>query len=170
MAFIRPADQDKLRARFERELQHDVRLILFVEPPTGLFIPGREESQTARPTQQLLEEVTSLSPKLLLEVHDPRTAPELAARYQVQRTPAIVLMPAMESTVDGPGSAAGPNGAGPAGGLVRFFGMPAGYEFMALIDDIVDVSRSQTRLSDTTREALAALPGPVHLQVFVTPT
>ena len=53
---------------------------------------------------------------------------------------------------------------------MRFFGLPSGYEFATLLEDLVDVSRRRTRLSEATREALERLPEPLHLQVFVTPT
>jgi len=53
---------------------------------------------------------------------------------------------------------------------VRFFGIPSGYEFTSLVEDIVDVSRGQTSLSAQTLELLAKLTEPVHIQVFVTPT
>ena len=36
--------------------------------------------------------------------------------------------------------------------------------------DVVAVSRKETALSDSTRQALAAIPDPIHVQVFVTPT
>ncbi|HEX2034128.1 MAG TPA: hypothetical protein VHS99_08075 [Chloroflexota bacterium] len=192
MSIIRPADQERLQSRFEQELQGAVRLALFVQPASGLYVPGRqEEPQTGRQAQQLLTEMASLSPKLHLDVYNPRAEPELAARYRIERTPAIVLMP--DPAPGGPegqqqvAGASRPSGeTPPAGepeaagqqaptqtfgrGLVRFFGLPAGYEFATLIDDIVDLSRRRTRLSEETRQALATLPGALHLQVFVTPT
>jgi alkyl hydroperoxide reductase subunit AhpF len=59
---------------------------------------------------------------------------------------------------------------GAARGKVRFFGIPSGYEFSALIADLVDVSRGTTDLSEETREYLAALTEDVNLKVFTTPT
>jgi len=53
---------------------------------------------------------------------------------------------------------------------VRFYGIPAGYEFGTLIDDIVDVSRGTGGLSPETEAYLKSLDTDVHLQVFVTPT
>jgi len=153
MRYIGPLDQEKIRGRFEQELEADVRLVLFVEPPGGLYIPGREEPQTGRQTQALMQELTELSDKLLLEVHNPKVDVELAQQHGIERSPALVI-----------------ERAGWQGGKVRFFGLPSGYEFATLIEDVVDVSRSRTRLSDATRQALAELPAPVHLQVFVTPT
>lgn len=177
MAFLRTEDQEKLRARFERDLVDDVRLVLFAQPPSGLFVPGRAESQTGRETQRLLEELAALSSRLHLEVHHPRADAELAARYNIDPSqhPAIVLLPGgPEAAQDGDtGTPAADGGAGAAaqtGGLVRFFGLPAGYEFATLIEDIVDLSSGKTRLSEGARDSLAQLPGPLHLQVFVTPT
>jgi len=53
---------------------------------------------------------------------------------------------------------------------LRFYGIPSGYEFTSLIEDIVDVSRGEAELTDDTRAILARITEPVHLQVFVTPT
>ncbi len=55
-------------------------------------------------------------------------------------------------------------------GSVRYFGIPAGYEFSTLIEDLIDVSKGTTNLSDKTREALATVDQDIHIQVFVTPT
>jgi hypothetical protein len=184
MAFLSTADQDTLRIRFEQELRTDVRIVLFAEPPTGLYIPGQEQSQTGRVATQLLEEVAALSPKLRLDVHNPRIERELAQTYGVERSPAIVLLPSDDGVNPAGDGAADAGGASlPAeqpsepspeqpsrSGLVRFFGLPSGYEFMTLLEDLVDLSAGSTRLSDTTRQAVAELSVPVHLQVFVTPT
>ena len=185
MAFIRPEDQERLRTRFDQELEHDVRLVLFVQPPSGLYLPGREEPQTGRETRALMEELASLSPRLKLEIHNPRAEPDLAAQYGIERSPALVILPGEDGASGQPSDLPQPVGAesdagvtqpiqdgapDSSGGMVRFFGLPSGYEFMTLLEDVVDVSRRATRLSEATRQAVAALPGSLHLQVFVTPT
>ena len=53
---------------------------------------------------------------------------------------------------------------------VRFYGEPAGYEFATLIEAIKAVSAGESGLATKTKEALAGLKDPLHLQVFVTPT
>jgi len=53
---------------------------------------------------------------------------------------------------------------------VRYFGIPAGYELSTLVEDLIDVSKGTTNLSDRTREALATVDQDLHIQVFVTPT
>src|SRR5438094_10312034 len=94
MAYLTAPDRDKLEARFAQELVGDVRMVLFAEPPSGLFIPGRQESETGRVAVQLLEELAALSPKLRLEVHNPRFDRELAQTCGVELSPACVLLPA----------------------------------------------------------------------------
>lgn len=59
---------------------------------------------------------------------------------------------------------------GAARGRVGFVGLPAGYEFPAFIDSIVEVSSGRSALSTVARERLAAIESPVHVQVFTTPT
>jgi alkyl hydroperoxide reductase subunit AhpF len=55
-------------------------------------------------------------------------------------------------------------------GAVRYFGIPAGYEFSTLVEDLIDVSKGTTKLSERTRESLATVDQDLHIQVFVTPT
>ena len=52
----------------------------------------------------------------------------------------------------------------------RFFGIPAGYEFSTLVEDILDLSKGTTALSEKTRTALEEVDQDLHIQVFVTPT
>jgi glutaredoxin-like protein len=53
---------------------------------------------------------------------------------------------------------------------VRYFGIPAGYEFSTLVEDLIDVSKGTTKLREKTREILATVDQDLHIQVFVTPT
>ena len=53
---------------------------------------------------------------------------------------------------------------------IRFYGLPAGYEFAALLDGILAVSKGDSGLQPESREKLAQLTQPLHLQVFTTPT
>ncbi len=61
-------------------------------------------------------------------------------------------------------------GAEPKDYGIRLYGIPAGYEFATLLEDIRMVSRGEPALRPETLEALGRLTGPVRVQVFVTPT
>jgi len=150
MAFIPEKDKNDLKRRLQKELASDVTIKLFTQAAAILVIPGRECPSCA-PTQQLLEEVVSLSPKLHLEVVNHYGAPEEARKYGVERIPAIVL--------DGAGQ-----------GNIKFYGLPSGYEFVTILEDIIGVSRRLSGLKMETRKKLRQVDQPVRLEVFVTPT
>jgi len=107
-------------------------------------------------TQALVEELAAIADgKIRVEVHSLATDRDAADRYGVDKVPAVVLL-------------GGPSGRSDVG--VRFFGAPAGYEFVTLIEDIKMASTGSTGLADTTVEVLSHLTSPLHIQVFVTPT
>jgi glutaredoxin-like protein len=149
MSLISPEDQHTLRKLFEG-LESDVTITNFTQRESLLIVPG-QECDYCQETRELLEEVTALSEKLHLDTKDFVRDKQVADGLGVTRIPAFVLQ-------------------GRAKGKVRYFGIPAGYEFSTLIEDILDVSRGTTNLSDTTREALTGVEQDLHIQVFVTPT
>jgi glutaredoxin-like protein len=150
MPIIPQEDQDYIRNLFEEKLENDVTLRFYTQRETGLIVPGQECS-TCKDTRQLLEELENLSDKLTLDVHDFYAERDKAMEEGITEIPALVLE-------------------GENKGDVRFIGVPAGYEFATLIEDLVDVSRGTTDLQLHSRETLAALTEPVHIKVFVTPT
>ncbi len=148
-ALISAQDKAQLKRDFRKHLKGEVRLRLYTQRPSPIAIPGRD-CRYCPQAQQLLEELTGLSPKLKLETVDFYAEPETAQAEGVTRIPAIALGPE-------------------SGGRLRFYGLPLGYELPALIDSIKSVSRGATRLSVNTRKQLRRVNRPVHLQVFVTP-
>ncbi len=150
MPILSHSDQEYLRQLFAERLHDPVTIRLFTQRVTQIRIPGYE-CATCRETNELLEEVAELTDKITLEVHDFLQEQELARQEGIEDIPAIVLK-------------------GHNKGTVRFIGVPAGYEFATLIEDLVDVSRGTTELTPLSRETLAKLTQPVHIKVFVTPT
>jgi alkyl hydroperoxide reductase subunit AhpF len=55
-------------------------------------------------------------------------------------------------------------------GTVRYVGIPAGYEFATLIEDLIDASTGEVDVATTTADALGQIDQDLRLQVFVTPT
>ena len=151
MAFIPDKDQATIRAHFDEMLVRDVEIVMLTERPSLIIIPGKQRCETCEDTESLLKEVVALSDRLKLTVHDVGVSNDEAVKLGIDRVPAFVL-----------------NGA--ARGKVRFFGIPSGYEFSALIADVVDVSRGETDLSDETRDYLATLTEDLNIKVFTTPT
>ncbi len=107
-------------------------------------------------TKQLLEEVTALSDKLSLETYDLQANADVAAQYNVDKAPGIVIAAKDGDTIKDYG--------------IRYAGIPSGHEFTSIINDLLNVSRRDSGLSEATRQYLASLDKDVLLQVFVTPT
>jgi glutaredoxin-like protein len=120
-----------------------------------LFFSG-EDCEYCDDTRQLVEEVTALSDTVSLETLDLDQDPELAARYQVDKAPGLVI--------------AGREGDQVVDYGIRYAGIPSGHEFSSLIQDLLLVSQREAGLSPETNQFLESLEEPVHLQVFVTPT
>jgi len=150
MTLLKPAEAGAVRQRLQKDLIDDVVITFVTSSASGLAIPGWE-CEYCPLTQQLLEELIALDARLKLDIHS--ITAELAAGrpFSVERVPAIIF------------SRHGSSG-------IRFYGIPSGFEFGALIDDIVAVSRNDSGLAPETRQALATLTQDVHIQVFVTPT
>ncbi len=123
-----------------------------VEPVRLVFFTQSLNCDTCLPARQIVDELVALNDKLSVEEHNLILDKEAAATYVVDRAPAIALAVGGRSTG------------------VRFFGVPAGYEFSALIDAIVSTSTGQSGLSDTSRARLKEVTAPIGIQVFVTPT
>jgi alkyl hydroperoxide reductase subunit AhpF len=141
MSLLREQDAIEVRERLKSMLS-PVRLVHFTQELNLEY--GRE-------TKQLLEELSGLSDQLKLEIHNFLLEKDQAAEYGIDMVPATVVC----------------KGKGPG---IRFYGLPAGYEFASLLDAILMVSQGDSGLSVESREKLAALTQPLHLQVFVTPT
>jgi hypothetical protein len=143
------SDQQELRKVFEQEMDEDVHVSLFTKKPSPIVVPG-QECATCDQTGELMKEVTSLSEKLQLEVHDFYQEKDIVSEHKIHRIPAVVVK-------------------GKARGKVRYFGIPAGLGFPNFIDGLLTVSKGTTSLSEDTRESLGTLAKDVHIQVFTTP-
>jgi alkyl hydroperoxide reductase subunit AhpF len=149
MPLISEKDQQTLQKLFE-ELEGDVTITNFTQHESLLIVPG-QECDYCKETRELLEEVTALSNKLHLVTKDFVRDKQEADSLGVTRIPGFVLQ-------------------GHAKGKVRFFGIPAGYEFSTLVEDLLDLSKGTTNLSEKTRTALKEVDQDLYVQVFVTPT
>jgi alkyl hydroperoxide reductase subunit AhpF len=110
--------------------------------------PGSEYSVE---TERLVREVAECSDKVSVEIYNLHIDREKAAGYGIDRAPAIVVEGARDYGI-------------------RFFGIPAGYEFTNLIDGMQVAASGEPKLSPETLERLRGLTERVHIQVFTTPT
>ncbi len=142
MALISDDVASQLKTEFE-SLKNPVRLAVFSQT---LADPNSEQ------VRRLVEELGALHPKLTAESYNYVLDKDKAEAMGIARIPAIAVLGAEKDFG------------------IRMYGMPSGYEFGSLIDAILDVSAGESQLQEATKEALAALEKPVHVQVFSTPT
>jgi glutaredoxin-like protein len=147
MALISEKDAEHLRKEFESELESPVKLVMFTQTV---------ECQFCAETRQIVEEIAGLSDKITAEIYNFVTDKATADLYGIDKIPAIAVL----RSEDGEEKDYG----------VRFYGIPSGYEFTSIVEDVMDVSKGQSGLQPRTKEALAKIEEPVHFQVFVTPT
>ncbi len=141
MPVLKDDDKEQVRRQLEA-LVNPVKLVMFTQTI---------ECEFCADTRALVEEVASLSDSVEAVIYNFVTDKDRADDYGVDKIPAIAVI-------------------GDKDYGVRFYGIPAGYEFASLIEAMKTVSSGQSGLSETTKEALAQVDEPVHLQVFVTPT
>jgi len=141
MGLIGDEDAQEIRERLS-EMTNPVRLIHFTQELNLEY--GHE-------AKQLMEELAGLSEKLSVEVLNFQLDQERVAEYGIDKVPATVLRNGKDHGI-------------------RFYGIPAGHEFATILDTILTLSQGDSGLKPESREKLAAVTAPLHLEVFVTPT
>ncbi|MCD6594178.1 thioredoxin family protein [bacterium] len=121
-----------------------------------LFTQKLGECQYCKETEELLRELTSISDKMTLEVRNLSIDKELAKLYDVDKVPAIVMLGSQNNEDVDYG--------------IRFYGIPAGYEFATLLEDIIMISNEDSHLDENTKLELEKIEQPVKIKVFITPT
>lgn len=141
MGIISEKDREQLIKIF-KPLVNDVRIVMFTQ---------EFECEYCKVTRELIEEVSGLSDKISLEVHDFVKEADLAKNYGVDKIPATLLL-------------------GDRDYGIRFYGVPAGYEFTTFIEDVINVSRRDPGLPKEVLDLLTSVDRPVHIQVMISPT
>jgi glutaredoxin-like protein len=141
MSFIQDSDKPAVKKALDA-MRSEVTLSYFTQ---------KIECDFCRETRELLEELCAIEDKVKLRVLDFKGNPEEVEKYRMDKIPATVV-----SNGDDLG--------------IRFYGIPAGYEFSSLLQTILMVSQGESDLSPESKKLLKEIKVPVHLQVFVTPT
>jgi glutaredoxin-like protein len=134
--------KELLRKDFEEKLVDPVRIVMFTQ---------EFECKYCSDTRKLAEELATLNSKVTVEVYDFVADAAKAKEYGIDKIPALAII-------------------GKKDYGVRIYGIPYGYELQTLIEAVVNVSKGKTDLSDKTKQILAEIKLPVHIQVFVTLT
>ena len=141
MGLIKEAQQEQLKEKF-KALDGNVKLIVFTQ---------EFECRYCEETRHLMEDIAALSDKIEVEIYDFVADSDEVEKYKIDKIPATVVE-------------------GEKDYGIRFYGIPAGYEFISLTNTIMAVSEGQSDLSEGTKASLKKLKDPVNIQVFITLT
>jgi glutaredoxin-like protein len=143
MGLIPDENKMHIKEKLQQSIKAPVRIIVFTQ---------EMECQFCKDARELAEEVAGLVPdKIKVEIYDFVKDTEKAKEFDVDKVPAIAVVGTKDYGI-------------------RYYGIPYGYEFNAFIENIINVSRGSTDLSEETKTKLKTLDKPVHIQVFVTLT
>lgn len=120
---------------------------------TILVFTREHQCDTCRDTRTLLEEVCAVHPLVSLSHHSMTADAVLAKQYGITLAPGIVFL-------DENGNDTG----------IRFFGLPGGYEFTALVSAITLVGTGNAGFAPELISQVMTISKPVTMKVFVTPT
>ena len=141
MGLIKEPQQKQLRKIFKK-LDGNIKLIVFTQ---------EMECHYCSETRQLMNDIAAFSDKIAVEVLDFVKDSDKVEKYKIDKIPATVIE-------------------GEKDYGIRFYGIPAGYEFTSLINSIMAVSMGESGLSEKTKSTLGDLKDKIHIQVFVTLT
>jgi len=141
MAMIQEKDLSQITTFFS-VLQREVTILTFTQ---------EFECEFCRMTRELLQELKQLSEKITLEVYDFVKDANTVKKYAIDKIPATVIL-------------------GDRDYGIRFYGIPAGYEFTSLIEAIMDVGRRTPNLPEDILAELSKVDQKVHIQVLISPT
>jgi glutaredoxin-like protein len=124
------------------KVANPVRIVLFTQESDCLF---------CKDAVGLAQELGGLTDKLTIDVYDLEKEAPKAAEYHVDKVPAFVV-------------------AGDKDYRIRYYGVPAGYEFTTLLSLVELVGGRDSGLKPESKARLSSLTSPADIQMFVTPT
>jgi glutaredoxin-like protein len=120
---------------------NDVTVHLFIEEKSCLY---------CNDVKDMVEQLAELTDKITIVEHKGTLGTGDAKEMGVEHHPAIVLH-------------------GKDKYNVKFYGIPAGHEFGALVGSIIDVSLGTAPLPPDVIEDIVSIDKPINIKVFVTP-
>jgi len=161
MAILKESDKKEVQKRLA-VMNKTVKVITFL-PESDIIVPGRRECMCCNEVKELMSDLVATTDKLSLVLIDPLKQPETAQEYGLKKDSLGFMYPAITfSVLEDDGQEKHYN--------IWFYGIPAGYEFATLLDDIILLSTGNVKLNKALLPQLAAINTKITMDVFVTPT
>ncbi|MHA1551341.1 MAG: protein disulfide oxidoreductase [Candidatus Heimdallarchaeaceae archaeon] len=138
---------DNIKRQVKEIFQHMENKVI-----AKLFV-DKDRCLTCAQTKEILELLAELAPEnmIVIEEYIREDNPPEAEKYNIERYPTIILHGDKEHKV-------------------IFSGIPSGYEFGTIVEDILDISARKVTLKQENIDKIAKIDKPMKIQVFVTPT
>ncbi|MCL4447096.1 MAG: thioredoxin family protein [Thermoplasmatales archaeon] len=143
MALLKDKDKTYLKDEFKKNLKNEVKLYVFT---------SEEDCQYCDQTVEIAHELQETSD--LIKVETLGLGSEKAKKWGIEKAPTTVV------TSNG----------GSEHSRIKYIGIPMGYEFSSLVEDIRRISRNDPEIEPAVQKKLETIDKPVTIRVFVTPT
>ncbi|EQB65562.1 MAG: glutaredoxin-like protein [Thermoplasmatales archaeon I-plasma] len=143
MALLKDKDKTYLRDEFKKNLKNEVKLYVFT---------SEEDCQYCDQTVEIAHELQETSDKIDVEVLGLDS--EKAKKWGIDKAPTTVVT----------------SNSGSEHARIKYIGIPMGYEFSSLVEDIRRISRNDPEIEPEVQKKLEEIDKPVTIRVFVTPT
>ncbi len=140
MGLISEEDRKYLEEEFKSNINREVELLYFRKEG--------DESEYSKQAKELLEELASLNDNLSLVV-------ESCDNTERMKSEELSLCPSIKIKSE-------------RSGFVNFYGIPAGHEFISLVEGIKDMGSDNLSLPDDVVKSLKEIKEPIDIKVFIT--
>jgi glutaredoxin-like protein len=114
------------------------------------FFKSEKQCNLCEETKTLLEEITTISDKVILEVYDFDEDKELAEKYGIDKVPGFTLLREDDSLTG-----------------MKFYGPPAGYEINSFIFALLEASGKEQELPKELVDKIKTIDKEINIKVFV---
>lgn len=130
-------------------LKEVVKIIVFTQE-SPIVMPTLE-CENCKDNRILMEELASLTDKIKIEIYDFLKDKSKAEELKIDKIPANIIQGDIDYGI-------------------RFYGLPAGYEFSTLLETIKLISNRDSNLAPELKEKIKTIAKTVAIKVFVTLT
>ena len=143
MGILSQEDSDYLKKEFEK-ITNNVIIEFF-------STDNKDKCEQCDNIRAIMKEIMDLTDKVSLKEFNIDKDKEKAEKYNIKMAPVLVF-----NNKDN--------------GNIKFYGVPSGYEFSSLIEDIMDIGTGNIEFDEGVEEKVKAIDEDVNIMVFVTPT
>lgn len=143
MGILSQEDSDYLKKEFEK-ITNNVIIEFF-------STDNKDKCEQCDNIRAIMKEIMDLTDKVSLKEFNIDKDKERAEKYNIKMAPVLVF-----NNKDN--------------GNIKFYGVPSGYEFSSLIEDIMDLGTGKIDFDEGIEDKVKAINKDVNIMVFVTPT